>query len=618
MATTVAKPSVRPVCDSPDVCCPNCGALECLCRPRFFAGQLLSEQDLNRLDQYIKNKNRLHNRNQHGWGVVNGMLVLCDPCGTIKVTEGYAVDPCGDDIVICEETGVDICDLISRCRTVVPPDCEPFRQPPNVNCEDLEEEWVLTVEYKEWATRGVTALRGSSCAATKCSSCGGSSCACGASCGCGKTGAGGCQCGTAKPAMQTHQTATGIKNRGAPPECEPTVTCEGYSFGVYQKPVEDPKDDNDERLFDLEGAFWDNFNCCAEPLLAAIPPMPDLSDDGEISQAELMAVTKWCCQFRDALIAYFSTHRHTNCELIDYLNGIVCPNANNMDNFANDFIRSFLQLIAAWAEGLKICLCLSLLPPAVISTCDPRVPLATVRVRKRDCKVLSVCNWTTERKMMVTWPSFAYWLGIVPIVDIIRELMDRVCCSSLLGLFDGVLNDVRVNQPITDAGPGNAESAVLVDVGNQSAGVGIKFNEVSGALAGRFRLGGSTKIAGFKKLAGALAIRGNQPLDLGAVLNAVSPRFSLPDNGKTLTSIEAKNLPMVLISEIAIKPALATAIGPKEAEVKMREFERSLDPKRKTRSYTETGDVREQLAELRSTLDKQANEIATLRARLKQ
>ena len=44
-----------PVQKSP--CCPDCGALECLCRPRFFAGQLLSEQDLNRLDQYIKNKN---------------------------------------------------------------------------------------------------------------------------------------------------------------------------------------------------------------------------------------------------------------------------------------------------------------------------------------------------------------------------------------------------------------------------------------------------------------------------------------------------------------------------------------------------------------------------------
>ena len=48
--------------------CPVCGGLECLCRPRFYAGQLLNEQDLNRLDRYIVAKNRLHNRYLHGWG----------------------------------------------------------------------------------------------------------------------------------------------------------------------------------------------------------------------------------------------------------------------------------------------------------------------------------------------------------------------------------------------------------------------------------------------------------------------------------------------------------------------------------------------------------------------
>ena len=37
----------RPTCDPAPVC-PACGGLECLCRPRFFAGQLLTEDDLNR------------------------------------------------------------------------------------------------------------------------------------------------------------------------------------------------------------------------------------------------------------------------------------------------------------------------------------------------------------------------------------------------------------------------------------------------------------------------------------------------------------------------------------------------------------------------------------------
>src|SRR5690242_1272175 len=60
--------------------CPACGGLECLCRPRFFAGQLLTEDDLNRLDDYVVAKNRLHNRYLVGWGVACGLEVVCSVC----------------------------------------------------------------------------------------------------------------------------------------------------------------------------------------------------------------------------------------------------------------------------------------------------------------------------------------------------------------------------------------------------------------------------------------------------------------------------------------------------------------------------------------------------------
>ena len=44
----------------PDPCaddrpaCPACGGLQCLCRPRFFPGQLLTDEDLNRLKGLIE------------------------------------------------------------------------------------------------------------------------------------------------------------------------------------------------------------------------------------------------------------------------------------------------------------------------------------------------------------------------------------------------------------------------------------------------------------------------------------------------------------------------------------------------------------------------------------
>src|SRR3954471_15217075 len=97
--------------------CPACGGMQCLCRPRFFAGQLLTEEDLNRLERYIVEKNKLHNRYLHGWGVVCGLEVSCHPCqGFVTVTSGYALSPCGDDIVVCRDEAVNVCDLIKQCR----------------------------------------------------------------------------------------------------------------------------------------------------------------------------------------------------------------------------------------------------------------------------------------------------------------------------------------------------------------------------------------------------------------------------------------------------------------------------------------------------------------------
>jgi len=58
----------------------TCDGLECLCRPRFFAGQLLTDEDLRRLDHYVVAKNRLHNRYLHGTGVVCGLEVVCSAC----------------------------------------------------------------------------------------------------------------------------------------------------------------------------------------------------------------------------------------------------------------------------------------------------------------------------------------------------------------------------------------------------------------------------------------------------------------------------------------------------------------------------------------------------------
>src|SRR5215471_18466852 len=65
-----------------------CGSVGCatcqnqgFVRPLFFAGQLLTEEDLQKLIDYVVGKNRLHNQRLWGDGVVCGLDVTCNPCG---------------------------------------------------------------------------------------------------------------------------------------------------------------------------------------------------------------------------------------------------------------------------------------------------------------------------------------------------------------------------------------------------------------------------------------------------------------------------------------------------------------------------------------------------------
>ena len=95
-------------------------------RPRFFAGQLLTDEDLGLLEEYVVGKNRLHNRALWGPGVVCGLDVQCDPCGGGKVVvqAGYAINCCGDDIVVPCPEEVDIVALARQLRnSVLGADC---------------------------------------------------------------------------------------------------------------------------------------------------------------------------------------------------------------------------------------------------------------------------------------------------------------------------------------------------------------------------------------------------------------------------------------------------------------------------------------------------------------
>ncbi|HYP27454.1 MAG TPA: hypothetical protein VE262_12115 [Blastocatellia bacterium] len=102
--------------------CGGAGCASCqgqgIVRPRFFAGQLLTEDDLQLLTNYVGHKNRLHNRHLFGAGVVCGLEVTCHPCGNgqVIVHPGYALDCCGNDLTLDCATTLDINAMVRDLR----------------------------------------------------------------------------------------------------------------------------------------------------------------------------------------------------------------------------------------------------------------------------------------------------------------------------------------------------------------------------------------------------------------------------------------------------------------------------------------------------------------------
>lgn len=87
-------------------------------RPRFFAGQLLTPEDLGLIVDYTVGKARLRNKLLFGDGVVCGLTVTCPPCGdgTVLVAPGFALDCCGNEIYVPCLEEVNVNQLVRELR----------------------------------------------------------------------------------------------------------------------------------------------------------------------------------------------------------------------------------------------------------------------------------------------------------------------------------------------------------------------------------------------------------------------------------------------------------------------------------------------------------------------
>jgi hypothetical protein len=579
MATTTNPLYRRPTNTPADPCtpCKVCGGLQCLCRPRFFAGQLLTEQDLNRLDRYIVNKNKLHNRYLHGWGVACGLEVVCHPCGNyVMVRPGYALSPCGDDIVVCEEETVDVCKLIEACCTPADDPCNPPRPRP-ANCDDLEQEWILAICYNERPSREEPVLQADPCRTTK-------------SCGCGCKGSGsGTHAAGSSGSCGCHskqQPATPKRTPATPAACEPTMICEGYTFRAYLAPRADPVPQPPPAggttvptpvpvTNSSAGELMTRIQRCLAELYDAVPTAPPAGSTVE-------QIRRWCCDVRSALLSLSATHSGVNCELLESLSGLcAAPAAGIPPAQYQAQITSVLSRILR--HYMQQCICSALLPPCPDAP-DNCVPLATIRVRRQPCSIVRICN-LEGRKFLTTFPNLQYWLSVFPYGRQLRRALARLCCTE---------RETSVNDQ-----PGIAAGARMVDTTSLRNRRAPASQTVATVMESMRRSGGMTTMdaASFDIL--GLNTEAGQPF---------------------LSRAQAQDLVGSLLTEELLAPILGDAV-PAGAGAALFDAGR-LDSARLTEELTrrneEMDQVRAQVAELQKLVRTQQMTIEGLASRVGQ
>lgn len=403
--------------------CGSCDGLQCLCRPRFFDGQLITAKDFTRLDQYQVAKDRMHNRYLHGVGVVCGLEVVCNTCDdTVTVRTGYALGPCGEDIVVCDDVRVDVGALVRQHRKeIARRDCPPYSDPPQ-DCEATRQKWVLGICYDERPARSVTTLRRRESAG----SCGG---------GCGGGGAGGCGCGstTTPPAQRT------------PTSCEPTAICEGYRFTLTRVPTRSRDDSSRE----LEGDLPARVRQCLEVLRKGLTSLPKDPDPDEL--------VTYCCDLKSDLRDLIDSGNVHDCTLGQRLGDVVCPDSQDQQ-VVEKAMAAIVAMLRIAVDLFRSCVCSALLPPCDTGPVDDCVPLAVVTVRSSDLRVLDICNWSA-RKFALTAPGLSYWFGWLPVFDGLRDLVERLCCGQAGPRFS-VDRQLRVSEArATGSSPAAAATA---------------------------------------------------------------------------------------------------------------------------------------------------------------
>jgi hypothetical protein len=377
-------------------CCPTCGSVECLERPRFFCGQLLTDKDLDAAQRYVIEKNRLHNRYLVGTGVACGLAVRCDPCcdGSVIIEPGYAIDCCGNDIVVCKEASFNVIDCFKQPET---PYCDRDLIEYKSQCDRESKEYCLAIFYDEEPIKPITALI----------------------------------------------RDNGCKNV----RCEPSRTRETFRFELVEKPELDRCDIS--WLTPTPGiSFVSNQSSSLQAILKTILALtPSHSFLCNVltclfGDRELFDILPRISQIfkSDQLIDYksnapdifnkmqnyvlklYEKEPRIRCNLLTEIKSIKMPQQNS-EAYAKNVQNALTKMYILMLNLVKDCICEALLVPCPECNEEEGVILACFTIKGN--KIEKICN--LSRKQLMTGPAIQYW--IQPLFAALEQIAEQFCCN---------------------------------------------------------------------------------------------------------------------------------------------------------------------------------------------
>lgn len=199
------------------------------------------------------------------------------------------------------------------------------------------------------------------------------------------------------------------------------MTCESYHFEMCRVPFVKRGPTDVGREVRDQGTISDQFGRWWAAINKAMPTVPTNKTPANMY--------KWGQRARVAIEDLLGDHGDHDCRIFDRLRRIGVPEP---DDSMTDVVygrmveRAVADYARVGAQSAAARLCSLLLPP-LADPGDDCVVLATITVRRSDCKIIRICN-LENRDIAITWPTVRYLMSAVGIEQTVRKALAGLCC----------------------------------------------------------------------------------------------------------------------------------------------------------------------------------------------